>query len=77
MASGSRGRHKARRGFQSPSNERTEETIELGVAACESAAGELKRRTQQGSEPRQKFSRMFSVNTTGSPRLKSAKKFTK
>lgn len=77
MATGSRGRHKARRGFQSASNERPEETIEPGIAACESTIGELRRRTQQAAQPQQKWSRLFAVNTTGSPRLKGAKKFTK
>lgn len=78
MATGSRGRHKRKRGYQSASNVREEETIEPGVAACESAPGELRRRTlQSGEEPRQKFSRMFAVNTAGSPRVGGIRKFTK
>lgn len=68
---------RGRRGFQSPSNERPEETVEPGIAACESTIGELRRRTQQAAQPQQKWSRLFAVNTTGSPRLKGAKKFTK
>lgn len=79
MIVGSRGRHKARRTMASPSNERVEEVPEPGVHACESLPGELKRRTMQhpnhgGS---QKWSRMFAVNTTGSPRLGKVRKFTK
>jgi hypothetical protein len=76
MRTGSRGRHKARRGFQSPSDERPEETIEPGVSACESAPGELRRRTLQSGEG-QRFSKMFNGRSGLIPVKGGIRKFTK
>ena len=76
MRTGSRGRHKARRSFTSPSNEREQEIPETGVSACESAPGELKRRTLQTGEG-QRWSKMFGGGSRLTPVKSGVRKFTK
>ena len=75
MRTGARG-HKARRSFQSQSNEREMEIPETGVSACESAPGELKRRTLQSGEG-QRFSKMFNGRSGLIPVKGGIRKFTK
>lgn len=78
MAGGSRGRHRAKRNFQSASNVREEEAVEPGVAACESGPGQLKRRMQQEPTERGWAERgLFKQRSGLLPRTGGIRKFTK